>query len=199
MVNTKSEQSESHKGDGVWQIICQTSRPFCFVSYPRKDPVDGSRLGEILIRLLSQREQDFCAYYAHEFARNHMKAEEGAGYEDVYRNAASLEVIQRACLSAERFREKGEYRPFFPPVAVLRDKITNDELQYLVGAYLALQSEKGAIRSEVTDEEVDMWSVLLTTEGATCIAGLNHDGVASLLVAMARRIENLELANVGTP
>jgi hypothetical protein len=194
MANTKSEQSESHKGDGVWQIICQTSRPFCFVSYPRKDPVDGSRLGEIMIRLLSQHEQNFCAYHAHEFARNYIKTEEGAAYDDVYRNAASLEVIQRACLSAERFRESGEFRPFFPPVSVLRDKITNDELQYLVGAYLALQSEKGAIRSEVTDDEVDMWSVLLTTEGATCIAGLDHDGVVSLLMAMSRRIERLETA-----
>jgi len=186
--NTKEEFA----GDQLWRLLQTTSRPTCKVNYPRKDPGDRSSMGKIIMRLLSQAEQTACAVAAHDYALKAIKQDNCAAYEDVYRMSAQLEILHRACFSAEILKEEEQMHPFFPPVPILRKTLTEDETQYLIGAYLGLQTDKGAIRETVSEDDLFFWCHSLNTEGAASLAPLSHDGIMALILAMAKRIQELE-------
>lgn len=185
-------KEEEFQGDQLWRLLAKTSRPTCTINYPRKDPGDFSHMGKIVLRLLSQAEQTVCAIAAHRHAVEAIKQDQGAAYEDVYRIAATLEVLQRACLSAEKYKDDNREVLFFPPTQAWRKNVTADETEYLIGAYLGLQASKGAIRETVNEDDLFFWVHSLNTEGLTSLAPLSNDGVMSLIMAMAKRIQELE-------
>lgn len=184
------KQEDNFQGDTLWALIQKSPRPSIFVDYPRKDPgIDNpTAMGKIMLRLLSQHEQTMVAGFAHKFAQEALKTDSGAAYDDVYRNAVSIEILQRACLSAERFKKDGEYRPFFPPTKMWRKELTKDETDYLIGAYLALAATKGAVVYNISPEDVDFWAMRLTLDAVGTLATLSHEAVTALLIAMANKL-----------
>lgn len=181
---------DNFQGDGLWKVISKSPRPQTLIDYPRKDPgADTNQpMGKILLRLLSQQEQVIAAGYAHRFAEEALLTDIGAAYEDVYRIAVSLEILQRACMSAERFKKDGEFRPFFPPVKILRTTVTKDETDYLVGAYLALSATKGAVVCTIDPEDVDYWAMRLSLDAVGTLASLSQEAMTALLIAMATKL-----------
>lgn len=187
-----SRPEEPFKADETFTLAVEVSRPFCVVDYPRKEPIKGMPFGKILIQLLPLTDQIIAILDAHRQSLELLKTSEGEAYSDLYQLLLSLEILQRACFSADIHRDEGKLRPMFPPVKLLRGKLTDDEQSYLMKAYLTLQSTKGAVREFMDDEDLNFWVFQLQQDPIQSIAGLTHGGITSLLVALAKRVDQLE-------
>lgn len=179
--------------DELWTFITQLPRPTRHVEFPRKDPNTGEAIGQVVLQILSQQEQMAACIAAERFARDLLKeyakkGEEGLGYDNVYNNAAAVEVLYRATLSASSFDE-GEKRPFFPSPKDMREKLSPDEIGILMAAYLRFQSESGPIVSQMTEEEMEAWVKRLAEGGSAFpLYRCSSDAVTELVMRMASRL-----------
>ena len=195
---------EEFQGDSLWKMIENTPRPFVVIDYPRKDPIKAFNFGQIRMQLLSVEEQEYAAIRAHQHAVMDLKnkktgeeVEEGAAYEDLYRQHLSLEIVQGASFSEEKFRDTGKLVIMFPPVKLMRMRMTDDELSYLMLAYLDLQRSKGAVRDITPDEDVETYAFMLVNQPEQVLTGLGYDGMVGLLMAFAKNIEDRMVSENG--
>src|SRR4051812_9190417 len=111
--------------DVLWAQITATPRPTRLVEFPRKLPGSDDPLGYVAMRVLTQAEQSAALSAAEEYTRQRLKTvpkknEESLGYENIYRNASSVELLYRSC------RRKDDYEhPAFPSPKMMREHLTN--------------------------------------------------------------------------
>lgn len=179
---------ESHE---LWDKIAAMPRPSRAVDFPRLDPT-GQPVGRLAIWVLSQEDQMRAAAEAEAYARKRLKeipkdGEARQGYEDLYRNAAAVEVLFRACRRIDDLK-----KPFFPTPHQLRS-LTVDEIGVLLQEYFITQSELGPIIAKMSEDDVSMWISRLK-EGAAEIpfARLSWDGQIDLVNSLVRRIVSLQ-------
>lgn len=141
-------------------------RPFRVVDIPRTDPVTKEAVGQIAIQVLTQEEQMVCASAAEAFARKIIKEvpksnEASLGYEDLYKNAAAVEVLYRAC------RDKDDVKkPAFPSPGEMRRVMSADEIGVLMSHYFTVQSEVGPIMAHLSEAEEEAWIRVLGEGGS---------------------------------
>jgi len=190
----------SEAPDVVFLLLQQLPRPITRVDFPRKDPVTGEPIGKIAMQVLSQQEQILAAISAETFTRNRLKIKPGdsvagsIGYEDIYRNAVSAEVIQRACISANAY-DNGDIRQFFLTSKTVYDMLTTAEIGKLLSLYLAFQADCVSRIDKIDAAELDFWVDALQQEGVTALETLSPEAKNELLVMMAGRV--LELTPIG--
>jgi hypothetical protein len=181
--------TEEFQGDSVWRMVENTPRPSIVVEYPRKDPIKGFTFGKIRMQLLSQEEQTHAITLAEKHAKEDAKLSSGPSYEDLYKSHLSLEIVQRASFSEEKYQDTGKLSIMFPPVKLMKMRMTDDELSYLITAYLNLQATKGAIRHVFNEGELEILPFMLLQNPEEILAGMSHDAMVNLLIAFAKKIE----------
>jgi hypothetical protein len=159
------------KASELWAALVEQPQPHRIVDFPRLDPVTGEPIGKLAIRVLTGIELAASTAEADKFAKkllkdSQRKDEENKGYDDIYTNAASVELLYRACRDPKNLD-----RPAFPTPDDMRKRLTMDEIATLVNAYLQVQSEMGPIISHMTEDEMDAW-VRRITEAGESIAPL---------------------------
>lgn len=196
-----SEQEEDIKdqafhGDGTWVMVENTPPPSCVVDYPRKEPIKGQAFGKVRVRLLTQEQQHLAQIFAAQFTNEdleHLHITSGTAWDELYQSYLNLEIVQRACFSEEEYQDKGKYKMMFPPVKLMKIRMTDDELSYLIKAYLTLQQTKGAIRDVISGEDLRFWTFMIDNQPEQALANLTHSGMADLLISMSQYIENLQV------
>lgn len=185
----------------LWNSLVTLPRPHRFVDFPRYNPTTGQSVGQVAMWVLTQEEQIASAAAADRVAKLVLKqkqiaGEENIGYKSVYNNAASVEILYRAC------RDHNDIgRPAFPSPSHLR-KISVDELGVLMRHYLTLQYEIGPIIGSLSKEEMDAWIARLVEGGQQFpLDLLSSEATTDLLMYMARRLYKSPTDNtsVGTP
>jgi|SRR5215210_7474121 len=173
----------------LWAQITQVPRPHRLVDFPRRDPGSGEPMGKVALQVLTQEEQMTCAAAAEAFTRKIIKEaprqdEAKRGYDDVYNNAAAVEVLFRACRRTEDVT-----RPFFPAPAEIRKHLTADEVGVLMTNYFTVQTELGPIVAHLSSEEVDAWITRLVEGGSAYpLDLLSSDVLRTLVVGMASQL-----------
>lgn len=187
----------SDAGD-IWGEITAVPRPSREVDFPRKFPDGKTR--RIAIQVLTQEEQMVCAAAAEDFARKTLSRDKGSipradeahqGYDDLYKNAAAIEVLFRAC------RRAGDLKmPAFPSPAEMRREFSSDEVGVLVSHYHTTQSELGPIVARMSKEEIDSFVDRLMASGDRFpLDLLSAEVLKNLLVSTASRLHSLLTAN----
>lgn len=169
--------------------LTSVPRPSRTVDLPRVKPGTTEAAGQVLMRVLTQTELIQAAAEAEDFTRKAMKevpkaVEANIGYENIYNNASSVEILYRAC----RRVDNPEW-PFFPTPRAMRDALTQDEIGVLMRSYLILQAELGPIVAHMSEGEVDAWIRRLVEGGSTLpLSVLSSEGVSDLVMHMASRL-----------
>lgn len=162
-----SAPPESLTPDELWVQITQAPRPFRVVDFPRNDTTTGKPVGQIAIWVLTQEEAMICQTAAERFVREMLKEnvpkKEDAqeGYINLYRNAACLEVLWRACR-----RTKDMKYPAFPSPGEMRKHMTTFEIGILQDHYNRVQTELGPYVSDFSIDEIDAWISRLMEGGS---------------------------------
>lgn len=184
----------------LWLRLTQLPRPSKTVDYPRLDPVTGEPIGKVILQVLSQQETDAAQLAAERHAREVFKdkpQENGIGYENVYKNAAAVEVLYRAVKCSD-----DPTRPFFPSPKQMRLQLTNDEIAVLLSMFLEVQGEMGPIVSKMGDEEMEAWVRRLVEGGSTYpLASLSSEARSELTMRMALRLYTFltDISSPGSP
>jgi hypothetical protein len=87
--------------------------------------------------------------------------EQNLGYDDVYKNEASLQVI---CMAARHPRNAKAQA--FPSPEKVRTEFTADEVASLLMSYMIVQRELGPIVSRMTNDEMESWIERLEAGGS---------------------------------
>jgi len=185
-----------------WIAIQQVPRPFRVVDFPRPDPATGKPIAQMAVWVLTQEEQMLSAAAAEQFARRLMKEvpksdDARRGYDDLYNNAAAIEILFRAC------RRKDELdKPFFPAPELIRRTLTIDEVSVLMTHYLTAQAEMGPIVAHLSQEEMDALIKRLAEGGSRFpLDLLSSEALKTLAFSMACRLHSFSTvtSSVGLP
>jgi hypothetical protein len=182
----------------------ETPKPHRVVDFPRSD-ADGNPLCEVAICILSQQESMAAAAAAEKTTRRLLKDslpgkdEKSEGYDNVYNNAAVIEVLYRACRHPEDIA-----RPFFPAKEAIGDVLTGDELAILMNHYFTVQVELGPIVGQMTNDEVDAWIKKLSEGGSSSqyfLNSLSREALKGFLIAMASQLASYktDISSATTP
>lgn len=150
----------------LFRQLTQLPRPSKVVPFPRKDPITKEWIGGVAIWPLTQSELMSARAAADAYAKKLLKdqqktGEDNRGYEDIYKDAATVEVLCRACRNPKNLKE-----PAFPSPKLARETLLADEWTVLSRAYLQIQRELGPIVDFMTAEEMNAWLVRLREEGS---------------------------------
>ena len=177
----------------LFKRLMAVPRPYRDVDIPRNDPETKEPLGKIRMWVLTQEEQEQCAAAAEEHTRKKLrevmkdlpKADEARrGYEAVYNNAASVEVLWRSCR-----RTDDPKWPFFPTTSELRKSMSADEIGVLMNHYYTVQDEVGPIVSRMSLDEEDAWLEVLAKGGSTLpLDSLSWGALKILALSLACRL-----------
>ncbi len=172
----------------LWMQLQEMPRPSRVVDYPRADPITGDAIAQVVIQVVSQAEQMSAAAAADRYAiatlkRSPKKDEHSEGYETIYNNECTVQLLFRAVRRAEQ-----PTLPLFPSADSIRE-LTQDEVGALARMYLIVQRELGPVVSTMTEEEKDAWLRVLG-EGASAfpLACLDSAAIEALLMHSARRL-----------
>ena len=183
-----------------WAKLIALPRPSKVVDFPRKNE-DGSAV-ELAIWVLSQDEQMACSSAADALAKKLLKDavkndERSRGYDDIYQNAAAVEILFRVCRQKEDLA-----KPFFPAPDAIRKHLTTDEIALLFTHYLSVQVELGPIVADMTSDEVDAIVKRLVESGSRFpLDGLSPEALKTLVLSMASRLSTFltGISLLGTP
>ena len=187
----------------LWTAITKIPRPFRIVDFPRNMPGTDTPVGKLAIVILSQEEQMEAAASAESTTRKYLKDgapkkdEARRGYDDIYSNAAAVEVLYRSCK-----RHDDIARNLFPTPHDIRASLSMDEVGVLTSMYLQAQAELGPIVAKLSDEEVDAWVSRLVEGGSALPLGLlTSDALSTLAFGLACRVHTYSTAisSLGTP
>lgn len=186
----------------LWAQICAIPRPSRVADFPRLDPASGKPVARVRLMVLTQEEQMLCASAAEKITRAMLKDvpkgdDARRGYDDVYNNAAAIEILFRACK-----KEEDATASFFPTPQAIRQALSIDEVGVLFSEYLMAQTELGPIVSKMSPEEMDAWVERLGEGGAMFpLASLSSEMLTSLAFGLACQLHALRTAtsSVGSP
>ncbi len=141
----------------LWSKLITIPRPWEVVDFPRMDPITKEPIGKLAIWCLTQEEQIASAAAADRVAKQLLKegqknGEENLGYQDVYRNEATVQVLHRACRDVNDIA-----RPAFPAPGLLRKQLTTDEIGVLAVLYMQVQFKIGPIVARMSPDEEKEW------------------------------------------
>jgi hypothetical protein len=176
----------------LWVQLTQMPRPHRVVDFPRKDHVTGNAVGQIAIWPLTQEESMVCQKAAEVYARSMLKEylpkkdDAQEGYLNLYRNAAAVEVLARACRRVENLK-----LPTFPSPTLIRKELTHDEIGILTSHYHRVQSEIGPYVTEFSTEELDAWVKRLEEGGSAYFLDLlASDAKDSLIMHLVSQLQS---------
>lgn len=173
----------------LWALITQTPRPSQRVPFPRVGP-DGRPLGEVVIWVLHQEERSAATLAAERHVRKVLKdaypqrGEASLGYDALFEDRASVEILFRACRRAENVNV-----PAFPSADEIARALSTDEVAVLMRSYLRVQAECGPIVADMSQEMVDAWIDVLASGGSKHpLDSLSSGALTTLLWSMACRL-----------
>lgn len=172
----------------LWTLLSQMPRPWEVVDFPRIDPITREPIGQVAIWVLSQEEQLAASAAADTVAKKILKERQAAGehnlgYEAVYNNEATVQVLHRACRDVKDLN-----RSAFPDASKLR-KLSVDEVSVLAVLYLQVQAKLGPIIATMSSEEERAWIGRLAEAGNVFpTASLSPREQERLMVSMARQL-----------
>lgn len=184
------------KPSELFEALAATPRPHRIIDFPRYDQATGEPVARVAIWVLSQGEQMLAAAEAEAYTRAKLKEaipgtnDARRGYDDIYNNAAAVEVLFRALrkkddLSKSAFATPKELRA-----------LSVDEIGVLFQEYLITQHQLGPIVTKMTEADLDMWLARLK-EGADAIpfARLSLETLIDLIGSLASRVLKSSTAN----
>ena len=186
----------------LWSALTVTPRPWKVVDFPRIDPITKEVVGQVAIWALTQEEQIAASASADSVVKKLMKDpqrsnEANLGYENVYNNEVTVQVLARACRDAKDIK-----RPAFPSPGQMRKAFSVDEVSVLAVLYLQVQAELGPIVANMTGDEEEAWIGRLAEAGEVFpTASLSPRLLERLLISMARRLVASSMAtpSAGSP
>lgn len=172
----------------LWAALMQLPRPSKDVDFPGKDP-GGNPIGKLKMVVLTQAEHMVCIAAADKVAKELIKEakkdEPTLAFDNLFHNAASVEVLARACRDFNDVE-----RPAFPSPKQIRTKFTADQIGQLTRQYLQTQAELGPIVAWMTREEEDAWVAKLAEGGSVFpISFLSVEAQDRLLLSLACRLQ----------
>jgi hypothetical protein len=171
--------------------LAAAKRPYEVVDFPRTDPATGEPIGKLALMPLSEEETIFAKAEATKYAKSLIKDKFDAteyivGYEHVYIDACSCEILLRACRD---LRDPHTIR-VFPTATEVRKKLTSDEMAVLINMYAIVQNKLGPIVSWMSEGECDAWIKRLQEGGSELPLGLlSSEAVKALLMHSVRRLQ----------
>ena len=184
-------------------------RPQRVVDYPRIDPVTGESVGKVTIRILSQADQMAAAAAADKYTidtlkRSPRKDETSYGYETIYNNESTVQLLFRAVYRASPTGQPIPL-PFFPSPDAIRgnatgvEGLTQDEIAALLRMYFIVQRELGPIVDKMSVEEMEAWIERLAEGGSAFpLALLESHAVNDLVMHMASRLHSSSTATTSS-
>lgn len=182
--------------NALFDALCAMPRPFRVVDIPRKAP-DGSFPLQCHLQVLTQQERMVAVAAAEKFAQRALRAQRkdeesflpkkdahSQGYDDLYTNELSVQLLFRACKQVEKPR-----LPFFPTADDLRKVLDGDEIGVLTSAYHIVQAEVGPIVTTMDDGELNEWIDMLA-EGASAVplGRLSSGALRDLVMHLVSRL-----------
>lgn len=170
----------------LWTALTQIPRPWRLVDFPRVDPFTKEPVGQLAIWVLTQEEQIAASAEADQVAKKILKdpqrqGEANVGYENIYNNEATVQVLYRACRDAKDIK-----RPAFPSASLLRKHLSVDEISVLAVHYMQVQVAVGPIVAAMSPEEEKAWIGRLAEAGDVFPTGqLSQRQLEALLLSMA--------------
>jgi hypothetical protein len=193
-------QTESNHGPPslapgeLFRLLTICPRPFKVVPFPRIDPLTKQFIGEVAIWPLTQSELMSARVAAEKFTKDffggdkHIETESNPGFDAVYRDAVTVELLCRACREPQDLK-----MPSFPAPKVARATLTADECAVLVRLYLQVQRECGPVVDMMTSDEMDAWLKRLAEEGSRVpLASLASEQLEDLVMHSALRLKKLQ-------
>ena len=169
----------------LWTQIIAMPRPHRVVDFPRTND-DGKPVARVAIVVMTQEEQITAAVETERFTKRMIKdvprADEAKrGYDDIYNNQASIEILHRVC------KVDGDLtRSFFPSTEEMRKHLTPDEVGVLFRSYLLVQDEVGPIIANLSPEEMEAWIKRLQDAGSKSpLAFLSSGALSDLVYSLA--------------
>lgn len=191
-----SEPSRNISVSDVWLALNELPRPSRLVDFPRNDPATGESIGKIAMWVLTHEEQMICISAADKLAKEMLrdkqaKDDDNLGYKDLYNNAASVEVLFRACRNPSDLKLSA-----FPSPTELRKKLTVDEIGVLMRNYMQLQYELGPIIAHMSEPDLDAWVRRLGEGGSAFpLDLLSSEARNDLVMHMALRLCTSPMVN----
>lgn len=189
MAETSNGPPKEVSPSELWIRLTELPRPFKLVDFPRKDPITKQPVGKVAIWVLTQGELMIAQAAADEFAKKTLKenpktSEQNLGYEELYKNAAAVEIICRACRRPDDLKQ-----PAFPSPKLVRSTMLSDEVAILARHYLQWQAESGPIIAYMSEADMDAWLERLSAGGSKFPLALLSSGMQEdLLMHSARRL-----------
>ena len=183
-------------------MLTQTPQPHRIIDFPRKKAGTEETVGQLAMMVLTQNQQMEAAAATEMLTRKLLKESPKAdearkGYDDLYSNAAAVELLWRACR-----RHDDLERPLFPTPIDIRQHLSPNEVSVLVQQYMIISSEVGPIVATMTDAEIDAWISRLVEGGSAAPLGLlTSDALTTLVLGLASRVyaSTTAISSVGTP
>lgn len=183
-----------------WAKLIALPRPHRVVEFPRK--LGNEAPVELAMWVLSQEEQMACSASADAVAKKLLKEtpksdERSRGYEDIYQNAAAVEVLFRVCRKKDNLEQ-----PFFPSPDMIRRHLTTDEIALLFTHYLSLQAELGPIVARMEKGEMDDLIAQLVASGSRFpLDSLSPETLKNLAISMVSHLHaySTGIYSPGTP
>lgn len=189
-----------HGSEDLWAQITALPRPSRAVPFPRNWPEGlpeghaghgkaGEPVDTVHIVVLTHAEQMAAMATAEDVAKKACKeapkrGEDNLGYENLYGNASTVEILFRACKRADL------KTPYFLGTKAVHANLTLDELGVLMSQYLITQEQLGPLTSRMSAGEVDAWLSRLEKAGADAspLAFLSSGARNELLMHLASRV-----------
>lgn len=189
--------------NALFEALCQMPRPFRVVDVPRKDP-SGNMPLQVHMQVLTQQERMVAVAAAEKFAQRALRSaskdeesflprknQSSQGYEDLYTNELSLQLLFRACRQVNQPRS-----PWFPTADAMRKELTGDEIGVLTSTYHLVQAEVGPIVTSMDEGELDEWIELLAQGAGTVPLGRLSSG--ALIELVMRLVSRLSTSSTAT-
>jgi hypothetical protein len=182
----------------LWMKLQELPRPSKVVDFPRKAP-DGTAIGQLSIRVLTQEEQMAAHGAAERVTQAILKDgnKEQFGYERLYADAAYVEILFRACRDLD-----DPNRTAFPSPKTIREVLTTEECAALFQHYLTVQLELGPVLAAMSDEEKEAWIDRLVEGGSAFPFDLLSSDLQKILLlymGYQLRLSPKDKSSVGSP
>lgn len=121
----------------AWELVRSRARPRMVVPLPSPSAQPSDARINVAIQVLSVEQEMAAIISADRFAMEMLKVPgERRGYEDLYKSAAAIEVLHRACMHDET-----PSRAMFPSPKAMRETLTLGQLGALMTLYLTAQND----------------------------------------------------------
>jgi hypothetical protein len=196
----------------LFERLTAMPRPHEMVDFPRKD-ADGVAIGRVAMWPLREQEILQAQAAATLFTRKILadddtkKSGDDHGYLELYNNAVSVEILQRACRRTKWDDEKSEWvahltTPMFPKSSDLRERLLHDEIGVLFNDYMLVQRRLGPITHQLSKPECEAWIKRLQEGGERVgLPFFSWGALIDLVSFSVDRIASLEkaLSSAGSP